>query len=334
MPETGGDDDWISEALAEGLFERVDAPPPTHREQPPTVAPEALAPATVPTTTPPVTVPTPHRPADAADVTDVAPERTPTSPVAVFDQDIERPDAEFGLQASHTDLPNTELSNTELSNTALSNTALSDADVSDADLLTRRDDEIDSSSDAVESTEQADEPDQMASFAKAVGEWIVVLVGAIAVALILRALLFQAFFIPSESMESTLLEDDRVLVNKVSYDLGEINQGDVVVFRRPDDEPGEIRDLIKRVIGVPGQTVEGRNNAVWINGNRLEESYLADDEVILDFGPITVEEGQLFVMGDNRDESLDSRFFGPIDEERVVGRAFVIFWPLNRIAWL
>lgn len=176
--------------------------------------------------------------------------------------------------------------------------------------------------------------DDRASFGRFVGEWVVVLVGAVAFALVLRAALFQAFWIPSESMESTLQLQDRVLVNKVSYRLHDVNRGDVVVFRRPDDEPAEIRDLIKRVIGLPGETIEGRDNAVWINGQRLEESYLADDEVILPFGPITIEEGHVFVMGDNRDESLDSRFFGSVPEDRIVGRAFVLFWPIDRAGFL
>ncbi len=274
MAESGGDDNWISEALAEGLFESVGASPPTHRAPQPT-----------------------HRAPAVADGDLVGSEPTEVSPVAVVDQEV-----------------------------AWSDDAVQPDDVVHVEPDTASDTDTASNSDIVD--------DGITSFAKAVGEWIVVLVGAIAVALILRATLFQAFFIPSESMEMTLLEDDRVLVNKVSYRLGDINVGDVVVFSRPDDEPGEIRDLIKRVIAVPGQTVEGRENSVWINGQRLEEGYLADDEVILDFGPVTVEEGELFVMGDNRDESLDSRFFGPIEEERVVGRAFVIFWPVNRLAWL
>ena len=94
-----------------------------------------------------------------------------------------------------------------------------------------------------------------ASFGRFIAEWVVVLVGAVAFALVLRVALFQAFWIPSESMESTLQLQDRVLVNKVSYRLHDVNRGDVVVFRRPDEEQAEIRDLIKRVIGLPGEKV-------------------------------------------------------------------------------
>jgi signal peptidase I len=165
-------------------------------------------------------------------------------------------------------------------------------------------------------------------------EWAVVLVGAVLVALLLRASLFQAFYIPSESMETTLLINDRVLVNKVSYHLHDVNRGDVVVFVRPDDEPGDIRDLIKRVIGLPSDTIEARDNVLFVNGNRLIEPYLKEGALTEDFGPVVVPAGQIFVMGDNRSESYDSRRFGTVSEDRVVGRAFVLFWPLNRIGWL
>ncbi|MCP3988793.1 MAG: signal peptidase I [Actinomycetia bacterium] len=161
-------------------------------------------------------------------------------------------------------------------------------------------------------------------------EWAVVLVGAVLVALLLRASLFQAFYIPSESMETTLVIDDRVLVNKISYRLHDINRGDIVVFARPDDQAGDIRDLIKRVIALPGETVEGRDNEIFINGQRLSEPYLDEGVRTTDFPLEVVPEGMIFVMGDNRGESFDSRLFGPISEDRVVGRAFVLFWPLGR----
>lgn len=162
-------------------------------------------------------------------------------------------------------------------------------------------------------------------------EWAVVLVGAVLVALLLRASLFQAFWIPSESMETTLLTNDRVLVNKLSYDLHDIHRGDVIVFTRPDQEPGEIRDLIKRVIALPGETIEASENSIYINGQRLHEPYLDEGIVTADFGPTVVPEGEVFVMGDNRADSYDSRWFGTVAEERVIGRAFVLFWPVNRL---
>jgi signal peptidase I len=171
------------------------------------------------------------------------------------------------------------------------------------------------------------------SLARNLLEWVVVLGAAVAVAVILRTFVFQAFFIPSESMETTLFENDRILVNKVSYRLHDVNRGDVVVFRRPDDQPGEIRDLIKRVIGLPGEEVEGRDSTIYINGQLLVEPYL-DGNRFGDFGPVTVPDDELFMMGDNRDQSLDSRRFGPIDEDRIIGRAFFLFWPFDRLGTL
>ncbi len=171
-------------------------------------------------------------------------------------------------------------------------------------------------------------------------EWAVVLVAAVLLALVLRALVLQAFYIPSPSMEDTLLVQDRVLVNKLSYRMGDITRGDIVVFHRTDVEvaaagPGQPKDVIKRVIAFGGETIEIRDNTVHINGQILVEPYLDADTFMPDFGPMTVPDGYLFVMGDNRGQSSDSRGeLGPIDEDRVVGRAFVLFWPLDRITRL
>lgn len=168
-------------------------------------------------------------------------------------------------------------------------------------------------------------------------EWAVVLVGAVLLALLLRAVLLQAFWIPSPSMESTLLVRDRVLVNKLSYRIGDVGRGDIVVFRRTDEEiarnPGLPQDVIKRAIALPGETIEIRDNQVFINGNLLVEPYLDEGVLTSDYGPEIVPEEHLFVMGDNRELSLDSRFeTGPVSTDRVVGRAFVLFWPLDRVA--
>lgn len=170
-------------------------------------------------------------------------------------------------------------------------------------------------------------------------EWAVVVVGAVLLALILRAVLLQAFWIPSPSMESTLLVKDRVLVNKASYRLHDIHRGDVVVFRRTDDEiarnPDLPRDVIKRVIGLEGETIAVTDDLVTIDGIELEEPYLDEGVFTSDYGPQVVPEGHIFVMGDNRELSLDSRFeTGPISHDRVVGRAFFLFWPLGRMGAL
>lgn len=171
-------------------------------------------------------------------------------------------------------------------------------------------------------------------------EWAVVLVAAVLLALVLRAVLLQAFYIPSPSMEDTLLVDDRVLVNKLSYRLNDISLGDIVVFHRTEAEiaasgPDDPKDVIKRVIATEGQRIEIRENQVFINDQLLLEPYLDPNVSMADFGPQIVPEGHIFVMGDNRNLSSDSRGeTGPVAEERVVGRAFFLFWPLNRLSAL
>lgn len=170
-------------------------------------------------------------------------------------------------------------------------------------------------------------------------EWFVVIAGAVLVALAIKTFLFQAFYIPSGSMLPTLQIDDRVLVNKVSYDLHDVNRGDLVVFERPGlaDAPadtGEADDLIKRVIGLPGDSVEVRDSVVYVNGAALDEPYLPDG---LQFGnapPVVVPDDHVFVMGDNRPDSRDSRAFGPVPVEDIVGRAFLRIWPPASVGFL
>ncbi|MDQ3963251.1 MAG: signal peptidase I [Actinomycetota bacterium] len=182
----------------------------------------------------------------------------------------------------------------------------------------------------------------------------VLIVIAFAIALLIKTFLLQAFFIPSASMEPTLLIGDRVLVEKVSYRLGDADRGDVVVFEKdvaalinPAPEEGDPfyvdvvnafkelfgfptgskQDFIKRVIGIGGDVVEGRDGHVFVNGDELEEPYLPEETTTSDFGPVEIPEGMVFVMGDNRANSDDSRGFGPVDEDKIVGRAFVLIWP-------
>jgi signal peptidase I len=175
---------------------------------------------------------------------------------------------------------------------------------------------------------------------RSVAEWALVIGGALLVALVVRTFLVQAFWIPSASMEPTLQEGDRVLVNKLSYDLHDVRHGDVIVFERPDepsDVPhpeNEIPDLIKRVIGLPGDIIEARDGVVYINDERIDEPYLAPDTPTTDLPRQEVPDGHLFVMGDNRTNSHDSRKFGAIDESSIVGRAFLRIYPLDDIGGL
>jgi signal peptidase I len=166
-------------------------------------------------------------------------------------------------------------------------------------------------------------------------EWVVIIGGAFLVAFVVKTFLIQAFFIPSGSMLPTLHQDDRVLVNKLSYDLHDVHRGDLIVFERPEGESaGQIKDLIKRVVGLPGERIEQRDGDVYIDGDLLEEPYLVDGTETTNLEPQTVPEGHVFVMGDNRGDSMDSRVFHAIDEDLIVGRAFVRVWPLPDLSLL
>jgi len=176
-------------------------------------------------------------------------------------------------------------------------------------------------------------------------EWIPILLGAIVVAALVRTFVFQAFFIPSESMVHTLEVGDRVLVNKLSYDFNDVGWGDLVVFKRPDNaSSGGIEDLIKRVMALPGDRIQFHNGDVFVNNVRVQETYLREQGVTfprlgveiphcLDptLDACTVPEGRVFMMGDNRRESTDSRIFGPVEIDSIVGRAFVRVWPVTEV---
>ena len=166
-------------------------------------------------------------------------------------------------------------------------------------------------------------------------EWMVIIGGAFLVAFVVKTFLIQAFFIPSGSMLPTLHENDRVLVNKLSYDLHDVHRGDLIVFERPEGETaGQIKDLIKRVVGLPGERIEARDGDVYIDGDLLEEPYLAGRTETSNLEPQTIPEDHVFVMGDNRGDSMDSRVFHAIDEDLIVGRAFMRVWPLPDISLL
>ena len=193
---------------------------------------------------------------------------------------------------------------------------------------------------AVADGDDADETpgvDQGARRRRALLDWIIVIGIALLVAFLVRTFVLAHFVVDGTSMSTTLHDGDRVFVNKLSYRLHDPNRGDVVVLH--ELEGAASRDLIKRVIALPGETIEVRNCEVIIDGQLLEEPYL-DPEVVTpdncggETPPTTVPDGHVFVMGDNRGGSLDSRNLGPIDEDDLVGRAFVVFWPRGNWQWL
>jgi signal peptidase I len=167
-------------------------------------------------------------------------------------------------------------------------------------------------------------------------EWAMVLVIALGVAVTVRAFVVQTYFIPSASMEPTLMIGDRILVDKLSYDFHSVHTGDIVVFAKPPDEtaPG-VTDLVKRVIGLPGQTIASNaKGQVLINGSVLPESWLTLSAREDPGPPITTQKipkGDYFVMGDNRGDSEDSRVFGPISGSLIVGRVVLRIWPVSAV---
>ncbi len=191
---------------------------------------------------------------------------------------------------------------------------------------------------------RADLSEKQRSQMRAVWEWIFVVVVAIGAAMLIRLFLFQQYYIDGPSMQTTLMPQDRVLVNKMSYKLHDIHRGDVIVFDRVTNQV-QHDDLIKRVLGLPGETLEIRSCIVYIDGVEVDEPYLNPEQTSqiepsarcgshTDMAPIEVPEDMVFVMGDNRVQSLDSRVFGPIDTDKVRGRAFVVIWPASAWAWL
>lgn len=179
---------------------------------------------------------------------------------------------------------------------------------------------------------------------KPLRDWIVVVVIALGAAMFVRVWILQQYYISGPSMEPTLQQNNRVLVNKLSYRFGEPERGDIIVFDRQtrSENGGKVLhdDLIKRVIGLPGETVEIKNCELLVDGAVLAEPYLGGDDASGvacsggDFAPTEVPAGEYFVLGDNRPQSSDSRAFGTVAERDIVGRAFVLVWPLGKTRML
>ncbi len=184
---------------------------------------------------------------------------------------------------------------------------------------------------------------------RALVEWAVIIVVALVAALLIKTFAVQAFSIPSQSMEPTLMPGDRVLVDKLASDFSPVHTGDIIVFRRPPADTSAVNDLIKRVIAGPGQSVYVANCKVYVNGKELAQHYLpegwqsASSEYCTVWDapgmlhlpdPYTVPAGHYFVMGDNRQDSDDSRYWGTVPANYIVGVAFVRMWPLSRLGTL
>ena len=185
---------------------------------------------------------------------------------------------------------------------------------------------------------------------------------AVVVAVLVKTFVAQPFYIPSLSMYPQLHVNDRIIVSKLAYDLHSPHRGDIVVFKAPPSQqppqvadtsalpvrwlrdlgvdigvvPPSTEDFVKRVIGLPGDVVEARGGHVYINDRLLDEPYLPPGDLTADFGPVTVPPGRIWVLGDNRSDSCDSRCFpeGAIPESSVIGRAIVRVWPVDHLSFL
>ena len=167
--------------------------------------------------------------------------------------------------------------------------------------------------------------------------WVLLLAITAAAVFGLRQYVIASYYIPSASMETTLhgcpgCQPDMVLVDKLSYRFTSVGRKDVVVFARPPQAPPEDKQLIKRVIGLPGDVVSGHGGHVFINNKELVEPYVNPAcHGTADFAAVRVPAGRYFVMGDNRCDSFDSRMFGTVPRSAMIGRAFAVVWPVHHL---
>ena len=164
--------------------------------------------------------------------------------------------------------------------------------------------------------------------------WEMVRVAIISLAIILpvRYFLIQPFYVKGASMEPNFYDHEYLIIDEISYRFNEPQRGDIVVFKYPKDPK---QYFIKRVVGKPGEKVKIQDNSVYINGTRLNETYLPENiETVLPlrgYGEVTLGSDEYFLLGDNRGQSLDSRIFGPVKREFIVGRTWIRGWPFNRV---
>ena len=167
-------------------------------------------------------------------------------------------------------------------------------------------------------------------------EWGVVVIVALLAAFIVRFFVFETFYIPSGSMEPTLMIGDRIIVSKLSYDFHPVHRGDIIVFHAPAREAAvcadpEVRDLVKRVIGLPGETISSSGNSVLINGKPIAQPWFPATPLGAPITPTKIPSNSYFVMGDNRANSCDSRMWGTLTKSAIIGHVIFRIWPLSQI---
>jgi signal peptidase I len=169
-------------------------------------------------------------------------------------------------------------------------------------------------------------------------EWLIVAVVAVVASLLIRTYAFQTYFIPSGSMEPTLQIGDRIIVSKLSVEFGTIHRGDILVFKAPPavltDCGDAVADLVKRVIGLPGDHLTSAGNTIYVNGVPLVQPWTHVPILGKPIGNVYVAKNHYFMMGDNEDDSCDSRYWGTIPRSSIVGKAVMRVWPLSRVGFL
>jgi signal peptidase I len=169
-------------------------------------------------------------------------------------------------------------------------------------------------------------------------EWVLIIALAVLVSFVVRTFVFQTFFIPSGSMEPTLQIGDRIVVSKLSVDFGTIHRGDILVFKAPAavrTECGDdVADLVKRVIGLPGDHLTSKGNTIYVNGSPLKQTWSHYEPIGRAIGHVTVAKNHYFMMGDNEPDSCDSRYWGTVPRSNIIGKAILRIWPFSRIGSL
>lgn len=163
-------------------------------------------------------------------------------------------------------------------------------------------------------------------------ELVIIVAAAFVLALLIQQFVVKPFAIPSPSMEPTLVEGDRVLVNRLVYHFRPPERGDIIVFHPPGHQGSD--PFIKRVVAVAGDTVALHDGVLWVNGVAQTEPFIKEHPIIDDFPETRIEPGYVWAMGDNRNNSGDSRVFGPVSVGAIMGKAFAIYWPPRHLGGL
>ena len=188
-----------------------------------------------------------------------------------------------------------------------------------------------------EDAPEASRPRRRRSTRSWIIEWGAIIVVDVLVAFVVRTYIVQTFYIPSGSMEPTLQVGDRILVSKLSTEFGSVHIGDILVFKRPPKENcggAPVPFLVKRVIGLPGDHLTSKGNTIYVNGKVLDQTWSYYNPVSPAIGNVVVPKNTYFMMGDNHGDSCDSRYWGPLPANLVVGKAVLRIWPLSRFGTL